>query len=245
VTRGPGGCPSGRGRALYFGRACLFAACFASSSAGGAEEKRAHVGIDRVAVRYYAPETGGSARPRFVSERMLAFEARLDALAEQAPESAMYDDRFVRAALDRHMAEDMLAALAVQSGTLLQDLAALADEERTELLERIGGSGALKGAMAAEGIDDSELESLLRRRVRAAWYIDRAITPLLRPTDEQLHEVFRTAAHPFKNQSFEAVRPALARWFVEERLRAAETSFLQVARARIQVVVVPRATDAR
>jgi hypothetical protein len=200
--------------------------------------------IDRVAVRYYAPETGGSVRPRFVSERMLAFEARLDALAEQAPDAAVREDRFVRGALDRHVAEDMLSALAVQSGTALDDLAALASEERAGLVERIGGPDALRAAMAAEGIDDAEVEALLRRRVRAAWYIDRALTPLLRPTDEQLREVFRTSAHPFKNQPFDAVRPQLARWFVEERLRAAETTFLQVARARIRIVVVPRGAEA-
>jgi hypothetical protein len=206
-----------------------------------------HVTIDRVAVRYFAPETGGSARPRFVSERMLAFEARLDALAEQASEAATHEDRFVRGALDRHIAEDMLSALAVQSGTTLQDLPALAEEARTGLLERVGGEAGLRAAMAAEGIDDSEVDALVRRRVRAAWYIDHALTPLLRPTDEQLREVFRTSAHPFKNQPFDSVRPALARWFVEERLRAAEVTFLQVARARIRIVVVPqsRASDAR
>jgi hypothetical protein len=204
-----------------------------------------HATIDRVAVRYYAPETGGSGHPRFVSERMLAFEARLDALAERAPDSAAYEDRFVRAALDRHIAEDMLAALAVQSGGTPGDLAARAQEERTGLLERVGGADGLRAAMTSEGIDDEEVEALLRRRVRASWYIDRALTPLVRPTDEQLREVFRTSAHPFKNQPFDAVRPALERWFVEERLRAAETTFLQVARARVKIVVVSRGGDAR
>jgi hypothetical protein len=223
----------------------LFVALALTPAAAGAETTPAHATVDRVAVRYYAPETGGSGHPRFVSERMLAFEARLDALAEQAPDSAAYEDRFVRAALDRHVAEDMLSALAVQSGGKPQDLAALADEERTGLVERVGGADRLRAAMAAEGVDDSEVDGLIRRRVRAAWYIDRALTPLLRPTDEQLREVFRTSAHPFKNQTFDAVRPALARWFVEERLRAAETTFLQVARARIRVVVVPRGAEAR
>jgi hypothetical protein len=200
-----------------------------------------HATIDRVAVRYYAPETGGSGHPRFVSERMLAFEARLDALAEQATSTGTLDDRFVRAALDRHVAEDMLSALAVQSGTTSNDIAALAEEERTGLVERVGGSEGLHQAMATEGIDDAELDALLRRRARAALYVDRALTPLLRPTDEQLREVFRTSANPFKNQPFEAVRAPLSRWFVEERLRAAETTFLQVARARVRIVVVPRA----
>jgi hypothetical protein len=221
---------------------CFFLALAPSAARG---ETAAHATIDRVAVRYYAPETGGSARPRFVSERMLAFEARLDALGEGAPDSAALGDRFVRAALDRHVAEDMLSALAVQSGTVPGNLPALADEERTGLVERLGGEAVLRAAMAAEGVDDSELDALLRRRVRAAWYIDRTLTPLLRPTEEQLREVFRTSANPFKNQPFDAVHPALARWFVEERLRAAETTFLQVARARVRVVVVPRGGEAR
>lgn len=204
------------------------------------DEAQPRATLDRVAVRYYAPETGGAARPRYVSERLLAFEARLEALGEQTAASDSYEDRFVRAALDRHVAEDMLSSLAVKSGTLPKDLTPYTDEEQRGLVERVGGEAALHRAMDAEGIDDVDLHAMLRRRVRAAWYVDRALTPLLRPSDEQLREVFRTSAHPFKQMSFEEARPALARWFMEERLRAAETTFLQAARARLHVVVVTR-----
>jgi hypothetical protein len=201
--------------------------------------------VDRVAVRYYAPETGGSSHPRFVSERMLAFETRIEALAEQAPVQSQYEDRFVRAALDRHVAEDMLSALAVQSGATPAGLPGLVADERLGLTERVGGADALRTAMTQEGIDEAEVDALVRRRVRAAWYVDRTLTPLLRPTEEQLREVFRTSAHPFKNRPFDQVRAALERWFVEERLRVAEMSFLQSARARVRVVVVPRGDEAR
>ncbi len=200
--------------------------------------------IDRVAVRYYAPETGGSARPRFVSERTLAFEARIEALVEQAAPGSVYEDRFVRAALDRHVAEDMLAALAVQSGLAQDYVSVLADQVRTGLAERVGGKDALAAAMRDEGIDDAELDAIVRRRVRAAWYVDRAITPILHPTEEQLREVFRTGGHPFHNRAFDDVRAGLGRWFVEERMRAAETTFLQEARARVRVIVVPRGGEA-
>jgi hypothetical protein len=203
-----------------------------------------HATIDRVAVRYYAPETGGSSRPRFLSERTLAFEARVEALAEQAAPGSVYEDRFVRAALDRHVAEDMLSALAVQSGLAQDYVPSLADEVRTGLAERVGGKDALAAAMRQEGIDDAELDALVRRRVRAAWYVDRAITAILHPTEEQLREVFRTGGHPFRNRPFDDVRAGLERWFVEERLRAAETTFLQEARARVRVIVVPRAGEA-
>jgi hypothetical protein len=194
--------------------------------------------VDRVSVRYFAPETGGSSHPRFVSERELAFEARLEALAEQAPPTAAYQDRFVRAALDRHVAEDMLSALQVQQGTEPPDLPARAEEGRVGLIERSGGPGALRDAMAAEGIEDEELDAILRRRVRAAYYVDRALTPILHPTEEQLREVQRTSANPFKAMPFDEVRPALSRWFIEGRLRIAETTFLQAARARVRIVVV-------
>ena len=38
--------------------------------------------VDRAVVRFDAPETGGIAHPRFVFERELAFEARLEALGD-------------------------------------------------------------------------------------------------------------------------------------------------------------------
>ena len=65
------------------GRALLLAPALVLALATAADAETApRATIDRVAVRYYAPETGGSGHPRFVSERMLAFEARLDALAD-------------------------------------------------------------------------------------------------------------------------------------------------------------------
>src|SRR5688500_7932602 len=38
--------------------------------------------LDRAVVRYTAPETGGNRSPRFIYERVLAFQARLEALAD-------------------------------------------------------------------------------------------------------------------------------------------------------------------
>ncbi len=70
----------------------------------------APVALDRAVVRFEAPETGGALRPQFVYERELAFEARLEALADadRAQGGAPYLDRHVRAALERHVAEELL-----------------------------------------------------------------------------------------------------------------------------------------
>ncbi len=202
-------------------------------------ERPNRVTADRVAVRFYSPETGGSSRPRFVSERTLAFETRLEAMGEEGASSATYPDRFVRAALERHVAEEILAALMVEAGTEPPELPKLTADARQGLVERIG-SAAIEAAQAAEGIDDAELEGLLRRRVRAAYYLDRSGSPVLHASDEQLREVYRTSAHPFKSLAFEEAKGPLARWFLAERLRIAENAFLQSARARVKIVVVPK-----
>ncbi len=70
-------------RSLAFGLA-LFSCGLAGSL--GAEP----VLVDRAVVRFEAPETGGARRPRFVFERELAFEARLEALSD--PDRAALGD---------------------------------------------------------------------------------------------------------------------------------------------------------
>ncbi|MGD0675193.1 MAG: hypothetical protein ABSC94_07225 [Polyangiaceae bacterium] len=202
--------------------------------------------LDRTIVRFFAPETGGSAHPRFVTERMLAFEARLEAMNDK-PDGigGDYDDRRLRAALDHHIGEEMLASLALKliygapAGLRPSEesLALVRGELAVSLFERLGGEPRVEAAAAAEQIGRSEVDDLLRRQGLAAWYIDRAVAPILNPTEEQLREVFRTAAHPYRGQPFEESRRALSRWVIGERLRVAETSFLQAARARLSVIV--------
>lgn len=196
--------------------------------------------VDRIAVRYWAPETGGVQKPRFISERILAFEARVEALGEGSfGASGAYQERHVRAATERHVAEDLLAALTVVHGTEPPELPKQAEKARIALEDRVGGHLALEAARVAEGIDPGELTQLLFRQVRAAFYVDYAIAPILHPTEEELREVFRTNAHPFKGQRLEDVRERFMRWLVLERLRQAESGFLQAARTRTKIVAIP------
>ena len=197
--------------------------------------------VDRVAVRFWSPETGGSSRPRFITERELAFEARLEALGEDSNfgNAGVYQERHVRAATERHVAEELLSSLMIEHGTDPRDLPKLVLRARAALVDRVGGPPAFEGAMAAEGIDEGEVEALLRRQVRAAIYVDRSITTILRPTEEDLREVFRTDAHPYKGMKLDDVRERFQRWLVGERLRQAESGFLQAARTRVKIVNVP------
>jgi hypothetical protein len=211
-----------------------------------AETAQAHAVLDRAVVRFYAPETGGTAHPRFVDQRTLAFEARLESMAER-PEGIGdgYQDRHVRTALEHHVGEEMLASLAHKliGGSPLnrrpsdEDLARVDRDLGAALFERLGGKAQVEAAAAAEQIDASELDAILHRQALAAWYLDRAVSPILQPSDEQLREVFRTSTHPYRGRPFDQVRADLARWFVMERVRAAETAFFQGARTRVVVIV--------
>ena len=206
---------------------------------------------DRVAVRFFAPETGGAARPRFFTERELGFFARVEALIEQVPVDVdVYPERYVRAATDRLVARAMLASLLVQRGSEPPDLPKLALDARAELADRIGGNAVLEDALQREGIDEPSLLAFLRDRVRAAWYIDRAVSPIFSVTEDSLHEAYRGALHPFRALKYEDARLRLRRWLITERTRSAELEFLQSARARIKIVTVllppdPQAHDAQ
>jgi hypothetical protein len=215
------------------------------------EERRtaaAPASIDRTTVRFFAPEIGGVAYPRFIFERVLAFEARLAEMAEN-PEGIgeSYGERDVREAIDRHVAEEILASLADRliaeaapgKRPTSAELAAVERNVGTAFVERVGGRKRLDAAAQAEQIEHTEVEVILRRASRAAFYIDRAVTPILHPSDDQLRNVFRASSHPYRRQPFEQVRAELERWFVIERTRVAESAFLQAARSRVQVIVTP------
>jgi len=204
--------------------------------------------IDRTAVRFYAPETGGAAYPRFIFERVLAFEARLAEMAETSEGiGESYGERDVREAIDHHVAEEILASLAERliaeaapdKRPSARELAAVERDVGGAFVERVGGRARMDGAAQAEQVDRGEVEAIIRRAALAAFYIDRALIPILHPSEEQLHNVFRASAHPYRGQPFEHVRSALERWFVIERVRVAESAFLQAARSRVRIIVNP------
>ena len=237
---------NGRGARWAAGLGALALATLVTAGRAKAETAPARAVVDRAVVRFYAPETGGTAHPRFVDQRTLAFEARLESMAER-PEGIGdgYQDRHVRAALEHHVGEEMLASLAHKliGGSPPnrrpsdEDLARVDRELGAALFERLGGKAAVEAAAAAEQIEAAELDAILHRQALAAWYLDRAVSPILQPSDEQLREVYRTSTHPYRGRPFDQVRADLARWFVMERVRAAETAFFQGARARVVVIV--------
>lgn len=200
--------------------------------------------IDRVVVRFTAPEAGGVASPEFIFERELAFEARLEALADagfRPTREAPYADRHVSAALERHMAEVLLSSLEITPEPAPREVVARNRAARDGLLQQVGGEATLDEASRAEGISAAEVSRVLARRARASLYLDRMVAPMLMPTDQELRIVHRTTRTPFSGAEYEAVAPLLRRWYVAQRLNAAVRAFYEGARSRIEMTLLDAA----
>jgi hypothetical protein len=202
-----------------------------------APEGRARV-VERARVRFYAPELGGATRPRFILEHVLGFEARLEHMTREggAPDAPV-EERHVRAAVDLHVAQELLAALPLERKVTAGEVARVVAFLRGGLEARVGAEALLRAAQV-EGLAPEEVTAVLERQARAALAADRVLTPVLAPSADQLRDVFRTASHPYKGRPFEEASEGFARWFVEERLRVLEGAFLQGARGRVRVHLI-------
>jgi hypothetical protein len=223
-------------------RSLVLGLLLSSVLAGGAIGAEPVV-VDRAVVRFEAPETGGARRPRFVFERELSFEARLEALADSdraALGEMPYRDRHVTAALDRHIAETILGALRIEPEPTPAELEQQSQLARRMLSDRAGSPALLDEARDAEGLSEREFGRLLLQKARASLYLDRMVTPMLEPSLAELRSMHKATNNPFKDAPFDTIRPALLRWYVSRRLSAAVASFYENARSRIDVTVLPR-----
>lgn len=224
-------------RAAAFALAGLLFAGARARAEPAATEGRATL-LDRVVVRWAAPETGGAATPQFIFERELAFEARLESLMDPDPEPGPYHDRHVRAALDRHIAETLLASLPVQPPTTPREVAARAEAARAMLEQRVRGRERLIAAAADEGLSSDELDALLRREAKASLYLDRMVAPMLEPSAVELRALHHAGATPFKDEAFEQAQPALVRWYIGQKLSQAIEAYYLNARNRVTLVMI-------
>ena len=194
--------------------------------------------VDRVVLRFTAPELGGSRAPRFVFARVLSFEARVEALADPDRQGGAFRERHVSAAIERHIAETLLASLRIDPEPSSTALRVQADAAARRMEERVGGREALLEAARLEGISERELVGLFLRQARASLYLDRMVAPMLAPSDAELRSLYRNEKTPYRDAPFETILPALRRWYVAARLQEALASYYQNARARLEIVVL-------
>lgn len=194
--------------------------------------------VDRTVVRFTAPETGGNVSPRFIFERVLAFEARVEALADPAHRSselAPYSETHVRAAMERHIAETLLASLSIDPKPSARTIEAQMNLAQAMLVHQVGAE-RLRAAAASEGIDTQELRRLFRRRALASLYLHHMVAPMLAPREAALRELHQKT--PLASQPFDKVKSELARLYVSRALGEAVSAFYQNARSRLNVTIL-------
>ena len=199
--------------------------------------------IERAVVRFTAPELGGIVNPRFVFERELAFEARLEALTEPSfvpSEEEPYRETHVKAALERHIAETILESLPCSPSPTSREIETRVLEARLALAQRVGGQDRVVESARAEGLEAREVFRVLQRQARASLYLDRMVAPMLEPSNAELQSLHQSGRTPFSRQDYDAVREPLRRWVVSRRLQAAVVSYYESARTRLSVHFVPK-----
>jgi len=218
----------------WFGALLVCAALLFSTEPASAQSLE----VDRVVLRFTAPELGGPRSPRFVFARVLSFEARVEALADPDRQGGAFRERHVSAALERHVAETLLASLRIDPEPSSVALRTQAAAAARRMEERAGGRDALLEAARLEGISERELVGLYQRQARASLYLDRMVAPMLAPSDAELRLLYRNEKTPYRDAPFETILPALRRWYVATRLQAALAAFYQNARARLEIQVL-------
>jgi hypothetical protein len=197
--------------------------------------EQASVVVDRVVARWRFSLPGAPRTTRVVLERELAFEARLEAMASGDAPRAPITDRHLRAALTRHIAEELLASLPIDDPPSPRDIAELAEECRSLLSARVGGEERVMAAMRVEAMGPDEFDARLRREARATFALERALGARVRPTEHDLRRAHATGATRYADRPFVEV-VALVRDEVRARLLSeALDTFYQRARSRLAI----------
>lgn len=197
--------------------------------------------LDRVVARFSAPEAGGVRAPRYVFERELAFEARLVALGDASFEpradaaGGAYRRHHLQAALERHIAEELLSSLSISPKPTEAEILAQTDAARLMAERQARGSERFNQAAGAEQIGRLELRHLFRRRALASLYLDRMVAPMLDPPEFVLVRVHRHEQSPFSSRPFAEVRAQVRDWYVGRELSLAVANYYQNARSRMRL----------
>ena len=200
--------------------------------------------LDRVVARFSDPEAAEAAGAlRFVMMRELVLEAWVVAYERALPGEtpSLFDDKQLRAALERHVIEEVLSERLPDSATSAQIAKGVA-AARLALRLSIGDRLDPLLAAATAGVPGggaAELEAILLRRARAEIYLELAVAE---PVDVSEGELRAAWAHPpaaLRTLEFDAAVPALRVHVRALRLREAGQAYYQAVRGRLHLEIVP------
>ncbi|MFO0611288.1 MAG: hypothetical protein U0414_01780 [Polyangiaceae bacterium] len=222
-------------RALRSLGAGILAAVLAVTTVASAKDAKKPVLVDRIVVRWSTTDRGVTNKPQIIFARELAFEARLEAMAGGEPPDAAVTERYLRAALNRHISESLLSLLPVDPEPTVDEIAKRADAASSVLEARVGGMDKIAKALELEGLSVDELAAIHRRSARASFYLDRMIAPQIEPTRQELVDLQASGTTPYTKEPFDKVEEKLRRWLLAQRLNDTLDSFFQKSRSKIVV----------
>lgn len=228
-------------RRLAAGVIALAAICAAD---GGRPAAAAKLVADRTVARFQDPEASDAGKAqRFVFQRELVIEAWLVAY-ERAPLSTAptaYDDKSLRAALDRHLIDEILASRPLPPKHEARVVAATV-VARKVLEEAVGGAERLNAALTGafghkvNAPEVAELDTIVRRRARAEIWLEVAVAPPIEPTIVELAAFHPKSPELVAKAPFDAerVRPHAR----AARLREFANTYLQLVRSKLQLEIL-------
>jgi hypothetical protein len=200
--------------------------------------------IDGVAVRFSAPELGGSKHPAFIFERELLFEAYLIAHHDPnfAGPGALPTSNHLNDALEHHIAERLLSSLPILPKPTDAEVENQAQAAREQILGEIG-EDRFYGYVNQCQLGSTVVSRFFRRKALASLYLDRMVTPMLTPSRVHLYELHQAGKTPFSEAPFDIVENELRRWFFRRELADSIAAFYQSARPRLNVELVNSPLD--
>lgn len=113
------------------------------------------------------------------------------------------------------------------------------EAERRQSEERISGENALERFQRATGAPDDLLSSIYRRRALVTAFIQQNIQLSTRATEEQVEAVYESGDHPFGDRPLEEIRGALEAFITARSQRERLAEWLEDARARSRIRLIP------
>jgi len=121
-----------------------------------------------------------------------ALQATIAELEGAAGAHGATNDQVRRIALERLIEQEMLYSLATQQE--IPDLDAIVEERFAGFVAKVGGPEAFAQGLAAQGLEERHIRTILRRELATAWYIENVVDKELAVSDEEalaLYEKFK------------------------------------------------------
>lgn len=179
---------------------------------------------------------------RIVTDFELEVEAQL-VLAERAHSVDIALGRPLPERLRASVLETIINYLLIESEASRLALVSVSDSEvdseRRVIERRAGGEGALEQLRQSTGAPVELIDTIIRRRALVSLFIQRNIQLVAPITELDVDEAYARGDHPFGDRPLEEIRSSIETYLTARRQRERLTQWLEEARRRSRVWIIP------